>query len=90
VHATAVAASACPSGLQASVRAPASKLALELGQGGEQIHLRAPRRRGRVDPLVKCTKAHAAGAQLFNDGHQVPERAPEAIETPDDQRVAFA
>ena len=79
-----------PGGLQAGVRALASELALELGQRGEQVDLQAPRGGGRVDLLVERAKAHAAGVQLFDERHQVPKRAPEAIEAPDDQRVALA
>jgi len=83
-------ATASPGGLQARVRALAPQLALELRQGSEEMDLQAPRGGGRVDLLVQCAKAHAAGLELFDERHQVPQRTPEAIEAPDDQRVAFA
>ena len=52
------------------------------------MDLKTPRCRGRVDLLIECAKAHTAGAQLFDERHQVPKRAPEAVETPDEDRFA--
>lgn len=46
--------------------------------------------RGVDGPVTNRPKADAATLQLINQGNQMPNRSPKSIETPHQQRVAFA
>ncbi|CAJ6538235.1 Uncharacterised protein [Burkholderia pseudomallei] len=51
---------------------------------------KAPARRGGIDALGQRAKADTALFQLGHGLHQVGQRAAQAVELPDGQRIAFA
>jgi hypothetical protein len=69
--------------VQAAARALADHLALEFGEGAEHLHQHAA-----VDRLGQRSEFRVGGIDPFEDGQKVSERAGQAIELPDDERVA--
>ena len=68
-----------------------NKPALELCQGREDVeHKLAGRRCGVDDAVTNRTKGNSALPQMFDQGHEVTHRSPQAIKPPDDQYVAVA
>jgi hypothetical protein len=80
-------AAAGPGGGQPSHRAFADEVAFELGQGGEDMEHKLAARRGGVDRLLQAADPDAPLSEASDGIDQVPERAAEAVELPDDQGV---
>ena len=83
-------AAAGASRLQAGERALADHAALELGQGREQVEHQPAARGGGVDRLGQRAQADALLAHGLDGLDQLLERARQAIQLPDHQRVALA
>jgi hypothetical protein len=79
-----------PGGGQSGGCAFADEVAFELGQGGEHVEdeLAAGGGGGGVNRLLEAAEADAAVGQTGDGVDQVPEGAAEAVELPDDERVA--
>ena len=75
---------------QAGARALADHLALEFSEGAEHLHQHATGGAGCIDRLRQRSEFRAGGADPFEDGQKVFERAGQAVELPDDERVAGA
>jgi len=84
------AAVAGASGFEPGQRAFADQLALELGERSEDVKREPPRRSRRVDALSQASEADSALLEPRDRFDQVPQRAAETIELPDDERVALA
>jgi hypothetical protein len=63
--------------------------AFELGECRRDVKDERAHRRRRVDRLGERDELNAALAKLVDKGHQIFDRSAEAIETPDDERVAL-
>jgi hypothetical protein len=81
-------AAAGPSSRQPSRRAFADEVALELGQGREDVKDELAARRSGVDRFLEATEPNTAVGQAGDGVDQVPQRAAEAVEFPDDQGIA--
>ena len=68
----------------------ADDVALELGEGGEDVEDQLPAAGGRVDLLGEALEADPSLLELADRLDQVGERSSEAIELPDHERVAAA
>jgi hypothetical protein len=68
----------------------ADQVALELGQGGEDVEDKLAARRGGVDRLLQAPEPDAALSQAGDGVDQLPKGAAEPVELPDDQGVAGA
>ena len=64
--------------------------ALELGEGADHLHHHAPGRGGGVDVLGDRPEAGARLADPLHDVQHVLQRAGQAVELPDNDRVALA
>ena len=60
---------------------------LELGDGGQDVELESPRRRGGVDALRQADEGHPERLQFVYQENQVPEVATEPVQPPDDESV---
>ncbi len=76
--------------LQTSVGSLAHHRSLEFGEAAKHLHHHAPGRTGGVDCLGQGAEVGARGVDLLQDVQQVLERARQAIEFPDDERIALA
>jgi hypothetical protein len=79
-----------PGSGQAGGGAFADEVALELGQGGEDVEDELAAGGGGVDRLLQAAEPDATLSQVGDGVDQVPERSAEAVELPDDQGVAGA
>jgi len=77
-------------GRAAGLRAFADQVALELRQRSENVEDEPAAGRGRVDRLAEGAKADSASLERGDGVDEMAERAPEAIEAPDDERVSLA
>jgi hypothetical protein len=68
----------------------ADHLALEFGEGAEHLHQHSTGGAGSIDRFRKRPEFRAGGADAFENGQEVFERAGQAVELPDDERVARA
>jgi hypothetical protein len=66
------------------------EVAFELGQGGEHVEDELATRGGGVDRLLQALEPDAALSQPGDGVDQVPQRAAEPVELPDDQGVTGA
>ena len=64
--------------------------AFEFSKSAKHLHHHPPCRSRRVDRLGQGAEVGARGVDLFQDVQQVLERARQAIEFPDDERIALA
>ena len=76
--------------MQPSHRAVADQIALKLRQRGEDVKLELAHGTGGVDAFVQAAEPDLALLQIFHLLYKVLERAPQAIQAPDDQGVAGA
>jgi hypothetical protein len=83
-------AAAGPGRGQPSAGALADQVALELGQGGEDVEDELAARRGGADRLLETAEPDAAVGQAGDGVDQMSEGAAEAIQLPHDQGVAGA
>jgi hypothetical protein len=83
-------ATACPRRGQPSPRPLADQFALELGQRPEDVEDQLPATRRRVDLLRQALEADPRLCQGIEQLDEIRERAAEAIEPPDDERVTGA
>ena len=67
----------------------ADQIALELGQGPEDVEDELAARRGGVDLLGQTLEADPPLRKRGDDLDQVLQRTPQAIEPPDDEGVPF-
>ncbi len=65
-------------------------MSLELGKRGEQVQLQAAGGGRGVDALAQRSERDLALLQSRDDVDQVPQAAAEAVQAPDDERVAGA
>ena len=86
---TAAHATTCARGAQTGHGALAAEVALEFGQGGEDVELEFAAGTGGVDVLVEAAEVDFAHVEILDFGDQILERAPETVETPDNQGDAF-
>ena len=63
--------------------------ALEFGEAAEHLHHHASGRTGGVDRLGQGAEVGTRGVDLLQDVQQILERARQAIEFPDDERIAL-
>ena len=77
-------------GFEARPGALADEVALELGQGGEDVEDQLAARRRGVDMLLQAFEADAARVEGVDGIDQVREGAAEPVELPDDESVARA
>jgi hypothetical protein len=68
----------------------ADHAALELGQGGEEVEHQLAAGGGGVDRLGQRAQTDAARTEVLDGLDQLLERAGEAVELPDHERVARA
>jgi hypothetical protein len=73
-----------------SGRALADQVAFELGQGREHMEDELAARGGRFDRLLQAAEPDPALGQAGDGVDQVPQRAAEPVQFPDDQGVAGA
>lgn len=81
---------ASPGGLQARHRPLSDQVSLELCERGGDMEEELPGRGRCVDRLDQALEADISLFELVDQTDQLLERAPEAIKSPDDQRVALA
>ena len=62
----------------------------EFGEGGEDVEDQPAAGGGGVDGLVQAAEAHAAGAELGDEGDEVLQGPREAVEAGDHEGVAGA
>jgi hypothetical protein len=74
-------------GGDAGIDALDNERALELGERPHQVENELAAGCGRVDALRHRSEARASCAELVNDLNQVRQRAPQAVELPDDKDV---
>jgi hypothetical protein len=72
------------------MRGPGRQVALELGQGREDVERELAARGGGVDRLLEAPEPDAALSHAGDGVDQMPEGAAEAVQFPDDQSVARA
>ena len=65
------------------------ELALERGQAGDEVDHEAAGGGCCVDGLVEAAEVDASTVEVVNGGHEMRERASEAVETPHDEGVAL-
>ena len=65
----------------------ADQLALELGQGCEDVEGQRPLGGGGVDGIVEALEADLGFVELVDDSDKVLEGAPQAIQLPDHQNI---
>ncbi len=80
----------CNSGRKASASASADEVALELAECSEDVGDRPAAWRRGIDRLSRGSEASTATLKIVDGLDQVRQRAPEAIELPHQQDVAFA
>jgi hypothetical protein len=69
---------------------PAYDVSLELRQGAEDVEDQFVRRGGRVDLLGQAFEPDSPLVELGDELDQILQRAPEPIQPPDDEDIAFA
>ena len=74
--------------MQSGACALADHLALEFGEGAEHLHQHSTGGAGSIDRFRKRPEFRAGGADPFKDREKVFERTGQAVEFPDDDRVA--
>jgi len=79
-----------PSSGQPGAGAFADELAFELGQGGEDVEDELAAGRGGVDRFLEAAEPDATVGQAGDGVDQMPQGPAEAVEFPDNQRVAGA
>lgn len=77
------------SGEHAGPRSFANQRALELRERGHDMKQQRPTRRSRVDALGERSKLNASYAELVDQFDELRQRAPQAVQTPHDQRIAL-
>lgn len=65
------------------------ELALELRQAGDEVDHEAAGGGGGVDGFVEAAEVDAAFGEVVDGGHEMRERASEAVEAPHDEGVAL-
>ena len=78
-----------PGGFEAGDGPLNGELALELGQAGDEVDHEAAGGGCCVDGLVEAAEVDASTGEVVNGGHEMRERASEAVETPHDEGVAL-
>jgi hypothetical protein len=81
-------AAAGPGRGQPGGRAFPGEVAFELGQGREDVEDELAAGGGGVDRLLEAAEPDPAVGQAADGVDQVPQRAAEAVQLPDDQGVA--
>ena len=77
-------------GVEPGHRALAGEFALEFGECAEDVKDQSAAGAGGVDRLGERAEADVAVRQVLHGAHQRSERSREAVEFPDDERVARA
>src|SRR3989442_1172156 len=67
-----------------------NKTPLQLGKGTEEVKKELPVRRRGVDVLLQADKRHLLALEGVHERNEPLDRAPQAIQPPDDKRIARA
>ena len=78
-----------PRACQPSPNPLGDALPLELRQGGENMQLKASRRRLQVDAFAEGHEPHPEGLEVVQERHEVLQAAPQTIQPPDYDGIHF-